>query len=129
MFLIHCQCSATILLALHQNPSIFRTVTCTHCNALQPPRTKHCQDCNKCVLQFDHHCVWLGTCIGQGNHCKFWWYISEETALCIWTGILYIQYLKSNISKTWWISAFVILLLAILFVCLVFLLLLLLFHR
>ncbi|XP_019182630.1 PREDICTED: protein S-acyltransferase 10-like isoform X3 [Ipomoea nil] len=88
-----------LVMDMYPHGTSVRTVTCTHCNALQPPRTKHCQDCDKCVLQFDHHCVWLGTCIGQGNHCKFWWYISEETALCIWTGILYIQYLKSNISK------------------------------
>nr|GMC93358.1 protein S-acyltransferase 10-like [Ipomoea batatas]GMD36258.1 protein S-acyltransferase 10-like [Ipomoea batatas] len=117
-----------LVMDMYPHGTSVRTVTCTYCNALQPPRTKHCQDCDKCVLQFDHHCVWLGTCIGQGNHCKFWWYISEETALSIWTGILYIQYLKSNISKPWWIYTFVILLLAVLFICLVFLLLLLLFH-
>ncbi|XP_022740816.1 protein S-acyltransferase 10-like isoform X2 [Durio zibethinus] len=76
-----------------------RTCTCSYCNVEQPPRAKHCHDCDKCVLQFDHHCVWLGTCVGQGNHCKFWWYICEETALCLWTGILYITYLKANISR------------------------------
>lgn len=33
------------------------------------------------------------------------WYICEETALSIWTGILYIQYLKSSISKAWYVSS------------------------
>uniref|UniRef100_A0A6N2LZ28 S-acyltransferase n=1 Tax=Salix viminalis TaxID=40686 RepID=A0A6N2LZ28_SALVM len=88
-----------------------RTLTCSYCNAEQPPRAKHCHDCDKCVLQFDHHCVWLGTCIGRGNHCQFWWYIFEETALCLWTGILYITYLKANILRVWWKDAVMILLL------------------
>ncbi|KAB2036479.1 hypothetical protein ES319_D03G004000v1 [Gossypium barbadense] len=76
-----------------------RSCTCSYCNVEQPPRAKHCHDCDKCVLQFDHHCLWLGSCVGQDNHCKFWWYICEETALCLWTGILYIMYLKANISR------------------------------
>ncbi|KAL3527270.1 hypothetical protein ACH5RR_011926 [Cinchona calisaya] len=105
-----------------------RTWTCSYCNIVQPPRSKHCHDCDKCVLQFDHHCVWLGTCIGEGNHCRFWWYICEETALCLWTGILYITYLKSNISKSWWVDIIMILLLATLCISLIFLVLLLLFH-
>ncbi|CAA2989498.1 Protein S-acyltransferase 10 [Olea europaea subsp. europaea] len=108
--------------------SSIRNWTCTYCNILQPPRAKHCHDCEKCVLQFDHHCVWLGTCIGQRNHCRFWWYILEETALCLWTIILYIVYLKYNISKTWWVDVIIILLLGTLSICLIFLLLLLLFH-
>ncbi|KAI4327807.1 hypothetical protein L6164_020225 [Bauhinia variegata] len=105
-----------------------RTWTCSHCNVEQPPRAKHCHDCDKCVLQFDHHCVWLGNCIGLGNHCRFWWYLCEETALCIWTGILYISYLKAYITRLWWKDAIVILLLIILSISLIFLLLLLLFH-
>ncbi|XP_047312391.1 protein S-acyltransferase 10 isoform X2 [Impatiens glandulifera] len=105
-----------------------RTLTCSYCNILQPPRSKHCHDCDKCVLQFDHHCVWLGTCIGQGNHCRFWWYIFEETTLCIWTSILYITFLKENISKAWWTSVILIALLIILAFFLIFLLLLLFFH-
>ncbi|KAG5620876.1 hypothetical protein H5410_006094 [Solanum commersonii] len=40
-----------------------RSVTCTYCNIVQPPRAKHCHDCDKCILQFDHHCVWLGSCV------------------------------------------------------------------
>ncbi|XP_016557993.1 protein S-acyltransferase 10 isoform X2 [Capsicum annuum] len=104
------------------------SVTCTYCNVMQPPRAKHCHDCDKCVLQFDHHCVWLGTCVGQGNHCRFWWYICSETALSLWTGTLYILYLKSHIPKPWWSYAVLILLLAGLSICLLFLLLLLLFH-
>ncbi|XP_024032828.1 protein S-acyltransferase 10 [Morus notabilis] len=105
-----------------------RTFTCSYCNVEQPPRARHCHDCDRCVLQFDHHCVWLGTCVGQGNHCKFWWYIFEETALCLWIGFLYITYLKANIAKAWWKVAIVILLLIILSISLVFLLLLLTFH-
>ncbi|KAF8012653.1 hypothetical protein BT93_I0721 [Corymbia citriodora subsp. variegata] len=105
-----------------------RVLTCSYCNIEQPPRAKHCHDCDKCVLQFDHHCVWLGTCIGQGNHCRFWWYIFEETALCLWTGILYITYLKTSISGAWWKDLIMILLLISLVILFIFLLLLLLFH-
>ncbi|KAB2004286.1 hypothetical protein ES319_D11G187600v1 [Gossypium barbadense] len=105
-----------------------RSCICPYCNVEQPPRAKHCYDCDKCVLHFDHHCVWLGTCIGQGNHCKFWWYICEESALCLWTGILYITYLRANISRAWWNDAIAILLLIPLSIFIVFLLLLLFFH-
>lgn len=117
-----------LVMGMYPSGTSVRTCTCAYCNVVQPPRAKHCHDCDKCVLQFDHHCVWLGTCIGQGNHCRFWWYICEETALCLWTGVLYITYLKANISKTWWVDIIMILLLATLFICLIFLLLLLLFH-
>ncbi|GMI86321.1 PROTEIN S-ACYL TRANSFERASE 10 [Hibiscus trionum] len=105
-----------------------RSCTCSYCNAEQPPRAKHCHDCDKCVLQFDHHCVWLGTCVGRDNHCKFWWYICEETALCLWTGILYISFLKANFSRAWWKDVIMILLLIVLSISILFLLLLLLFH-
>ncbi|KAK6119941.1 hypothetical protein DH2020_046316 [Rehmannia glutinosa] len=57
------------------------------------------------------------------------WYICEETALCLWTSILYIGYLKSNISEAWWVDVIMIVLLAALSISLIFLLLLLLFHR
>ncbi|KAL3845011.1 hypothetical protein ACJIZ3_002414 [Penstemon smallii] len=117
-----------LVMDLYPPGSSPRNLTCTYCNVIQPPRAKHCHDCDKCVLQFDHHCVWLGTCIGQGNHCRFWWYICEETALCIWTSILYITYLKSNISRAWWADVIIILLLVALLISLIFLLLLLLFH-
>ncbi|KAE9606605.1 putative protein S-acyltransferase [Lupinus albus] len=108
--------------------SPIRTWTCTYCNVEQPPRTKHCHDCDKCVLQFDHHCVWLGNCIGQGNHCRFWWYLCEETALCLWTGFLYVSYLKAHITWVWWQDVIMILLLIFLAISLIFLLLLMLFH-
>ncbi|XP_077220061.1 DHHC-type zinc finger family protein isoform X2 [Tasmannia lanceolata] len=88
-----------LVMDMYPHGSSSRNWTCTYCNVVQPPRSKHCHDCDKCVLQFDHHCVWLGTCIGQGNHCRFWWK-----------------------------DAVVILLLAILCISLIFLLLLLLFH-
>ncbi|KAL6959886.1 protein S-acyltransferase [Sarracenia purpurea var. burkii] len=117
-----------VVMEMYPPGSSVRSSTCTYCNIVQPPRAKHCHDCDKCVLQFDHHCVWIGTCIGQANHCRFWWYICEETALCLWTGILYITYLKANISKAWWIDVIMILLLATLSISLIFLLLLLLFH-
>lgn len=119
---------AKLVMDMYPPGTSVRSVTCTYCNIMQPPRAKHCHDCDKCVLQFDHHCVWLGTCIGQGNHCRFWWYICSETALSLWTGTLYIQYLKSHVSKPWWSYAIVILLLAALSIGLFFLLLLLLFH-
>ncbi|XP_031108319.1 protein S-acyltransferase 10-like isoform X2 [Ipomoea triloba] len=119
---------AKLVMNLYPYGASTRTWTCTYCQSLQPPRTKHCHDCDKCVLEFDHHCVWLGTCIGQGNHCQFWWYICEETALSFWTGILYIQFLKSSISKAWWVYAIVILFLAMLSFFFIFLFLLLLFH-
>ncbi|XP_019230912.1 PREDICTED: protein S-acyltransferase 10-like isoform X2 [Nicotiana attenuata] len=90
---------AKLVMDMYPPGTSVRSVTCTYCNIMQPPRAKHCHDCDKCVLQFDHHCVWLGTCVGQGNHCRFWW-----------------SY------------AIVILLLAALSICLFFLLLLLLFH-
>ncbi|XP_042030082.1 protein S-acyltransferase 10-like isoform X1 [Salvia splendens] len=117
-----------LVMSLYPQRSSTTSLTCPYCNILQPPRAKHCHDCNKCVLQFDHHCVWLGTCIGQGNHCRFWWYICGETALTLWTCILYIGYLKSNILKAWWADIILILLLAALSICLIFLMLLLLFH-
>ncbi|XP_058090731.1 protein S-acyltransferase 10-like isoform X2 [Magnolia sinica] len=88
-----------LVMEMYPLGSSSRNWTCTYCNVAQPPRSKHCHDCDKCVLQFDHHCVWLGTCIGQGNHCRFWWYIFEETILCIWTGIFYITFLKANITR------------------------------
>ncbi|XP_010550494.1 PREDICTED: protein S-acyltransferase 10 [Tarenaya hassleriana] len=117
-----------LVLGMYPPGTSVRNLTCCYCHVEQPPRAKHCHDCDRCVLQFDHHCVWLGTCIGQGNHCKFWWYICEETALCIWTFILYIEYLKDNISRVWWKDAIIILLLVILAISLIFVLLLLLFH-
>ncbi|XP_062102729.1 protein S-acyltransferase 10 [Humulus lupulus] len=117
-----------LVMGMYPPGTTIRTLTCSYCNIEQPPRAKHCHDCDRCVLQFDHHCVWLGTCIGQGNHCKFWWYILEETALCVWTGFLYIAFLKSNIARAWWKVGLVILLLIILSISLIFLVLLLVFH-
>ncbi|GMH24543.1 hypothetical protein Nepgr_026386 [Nepenthes gracilis] len=117
-----------LVMEMYPSGSFVWQWTCTYCNVVQPPRAKHCHDCNKCVLQFDHHCVWLGTCIGWGNHCQFWWYICEETALCLWTGTLYIEYLKANISRCWWMDIIMILLLITLSISLIFLALLLIFH-
>ncbi|KAL9245590.1 hypothetical protein vseg_019223 [Gypsophila vaccaria] len=119
---------AKLVTDMYPPGSSMRQWTCTSCNILQPPRAKHCHDCDKCVLQFDHHCVWLGTCIGQGNHCRFWWYICAETALCLWTDILYIVYLKANFSRSWSVDAVMIVLLLTSSISLVFLVLLLIFH-
>ncbi|XP_031388073.1 protein S-acyltransferase 10-like isoform X2 [Punica granatum] len=105
-----------------------RNYICSYCNIEQPPRSKHCHDCDRCILKFDHHCTWLGTCIGYRNHCRFWWYLSEEAALCLWTAFLYISYLHTNIYRVWWKSAIMIILLIFLSISLIFLLLLLLFH-
>lgn len=30
------------------------------------------------------------------------WYLFEETALCLWTGVLYISYLKDHITRIWY---------------------------
>ncbi|KAJ8467964.1 hypothetical protein OPV22_030516 [Ensete ventricosum] len=117
-----------LVMDLYPPGSAIRNWTCTYCNIIQPPRAKHCHDCDKCVLQFDHHCVWLGACIGQGNHCRFWWYILEETILCVWTVVLYITFLHSEIVKAWWKDFIAVVLLALLLFCLIFLLLLLVFH-
>ncbi|MFS7948614.1 putative protein S-acyltransferase [Helianthus anomalus] len=105
-----------------------RDYTCPYCNVVQPPRAKHCHDCKKCVLQFDHHCVWLGTCIGQGNHCRFWWYILEQTAVCIWSGFLYVENLPAHSERAMWVDVIMIIVISILLVALMFLLLLLIFH-
>ncbi|XP_030535818.1 protein S-acyltransferase 10-like [Rhodamnia argentea] len=117
-----------MVMGLYPPGTSIRTFTCSYCNVEQPPRAKHCHDCDRCVLQFDHHCVWLGTCIGQGNHNRFWWYICEETALGLWTEILYIAYLTADIARAWWKDAVMILLLIFLSISLIFLFLLLLFH-
>ncbi|XP_076955282.1 protein S-acyltransferase 10-like [Bidens hawaiensis] len=105
-----------------------RTYTCEYCNVVQPPRAKHCHDCDKCVLQFDHHCVWLGTCIGQANHCRFWWYILEETALCVWSEFLYMKYLPTHTERPLLVDVIMIIVICILLIALMFLLLLLFFH-
>ncbi|KAH9710711.1 protein S-acyltransferase 10 [Citrus sinensis] len=91
-----------LVLDLYPPGTSIRSLTCSYCNVEQPPRAKHCHDCDRCVLQFDHHCVWLGTCVGLVNHCRFWWFICEETALCLWTGVLYVAYLKANIALAWY---------------------------
>ncbi|KAI5083253.1 hypothetical protein GOP47_0002996 [Adiantum capillus-veneris] len=102
---------------------------CTTCRVFQPPRSKHCHECNKCVLQFDHHCAWLGTCVGYGNHCRFWWFLCEETILCLWTSVIYASSLQSGRSATsWWQAGIGILCLIFLLFSLLFLVLLLLFH-
>ncbi|KAL9260312.1 S-acyltransferase 10-like protein, partial [Drosera capensis] len=56
------------------------------------------------------------------------WYICEEAALCLWTVILYIQYLEANISRCWWVDVIMIALLITLSISLIFLFLLLIFH-
>lgn len=48
--------------------------------------------------------------------------------MSLWTGILYITFLKSDVSKSWWLYLIVVLLLSTLAVFLVFLVLLLIFH-
>ncbi|CAI8588511.1 unnamed protein product [Vicia faba] len=63
-----------------------------------------------------------------GNHCQFWWYLCEETAVCIWTGFLYLSHLMAHITMVWWQDAIMILLLIALSISLSFLLLLLIFH-
>ncbi|CAL4884607.1 unnamed protein product [Urochloa decumbens] len=119
---------AQMVMDLYPPGSSSREWTCSYCRVVQPPRTRHCHDCDKCVLQFDHHCIWLGTCIGKKNHCRFWWYIFEETILCIWTVALYIESLRFDVDKAWWTDFVGVILLAVLIFILIFLLLLLGFH-
>ncbi|KAH7426411.1 hypothetical protein KP509_10G001100 [Ceratopteris richardii] len=103
--------------------------TCPTCRVYQPPRSKHCHDCNRCVLRFDHYCAWLGTCVGYGNHCRFWWYIFEETVLCLWTSVMYVTSLRSaGRSSSWLHFSAMIILLVVVLAALIFLVLLLLFH-
>ncbi|AQK54204.1 Protein S-acyltransferase 10 [Zea mays] len=56
------------------------------------------------------------------------WYISEETILCIWTAVLYIESLRLDVDKAWWKDFVGVILLAVLIFILIFLLLLWLFH-
>ncbi|KAF8765416.1 hypothetical protein HU200_008561 [Digitaria exilis] len=119
---------AQIVMDLYPPGTSSRDWTCGYCRIVQPPRTRHCHDCDKCVLQFDHHCIWLGTCIGKKNHCRFWWYIFEETILSVWTVALYIESLRLDVDKAWWKDFVGVILLAVLIFILIFLLLLLGFH-
>ncbi|KAJ0452344.1 putative protein S-acyltransferase [Helianthus annuus] len=119
----------TLVMDMYPPGTSVRDYTCPYCNVVQPPRAKHCHDCKKCVLQFDHHCVWLGTCIGQGNHCRFWCYILEQTAVCIWSGFLYVENLPAHSERAMWVDVIMIIVISILLVALMFLLLLLIFHR
>ncbi|XP_039120063.1 protein S-acyltransferase 10 [Dioscorea cayenensis subsp. rotundata] len=134
-----------IVMDLYPPGSSSRNWTCTYCNIIQPPRTKHCHDCDNVYFQFDHRCLWLGhvldiresaaddrnvqtvNCYAASVHSTMW-YIFEESILCIWTGILYISFLHSRTEKAWWQDCIAILLLALLILCLIFLLLLLFFH-
>ncbi|OAY65891.1 Protein S-acyltransferase 10, partial [Ananas comosus] len=114
-----------------------RITTCADCHTIQPPRSKHCHDCHQCVLRFDHHCLWLGTCIGKGNHSRYWWYIFEETILCIWTRNFVSRFpeIKSYESMVQhslfrvWKDFFGTVMFVVLIICLLPLLALLLFQR
>eukprot|EP00249_Psilotum_nudum_P007496 c20604_g1_i2 orf=278-1066(+) len=106
-----------------------RQSICSTCNVWQPPRSKHCFDCDTCVLQFDHHCVWLGTCVGHCNHCRFWWFLLEEVALCLWTSAMYVlTFSRTKNTSTSLHTAAIIILSIILLLLLMFLITLLLFH-
>lgn len=107
--------------------------TCCQFHQWQPLRSKYCHDCGKCVLGFDHHCVWLGTCIGEGNHCRYWWYLFEETVLGSWTAVMYIESFTKSDSRGFHGSimlhnGLVTLVLIILLIGLIFLIILLCFH-
>lgn len=53
------------------NPDSSITATCTLCDSIVDPTSKHCAQCNRCVANFDHHCKWLNTCIGKSNYNYF----------------------------------------------------------
>ncbi|KAK1684626.1 hypothetical protein QYE76_045474 [Lolium multiflorum] len=116
------------MMDLYPPGSNSRDLTCSSCHLIQPPRTKHCHDCDKCVLKFDHHCTWLATCIGKRNHCRFWWYLFEETTLIAWTVALYIQFLHLDMKESWLKGLTGLILLVLLILILVILLILLMLH-
>ncbi len=72
--------------ALHE--ALLDTPRCVHCQARQPPRTKHCHDCGRCVRRMDHHCWWLGNCVGYNNHRLFIGYLAAQTTLLGWAAWL-----------------------------------------
>lgn len=56
---------------------------CSTCQVRLPLRGKHCKECSRCIRRYDHHCALMGTCIGERNHCRFWWFLLLQTALCL----------------------------------------------
>jgi len=61
---------------------------CTHCNIIQPIRTKHCNECERCVSRYDHHCFFVGGCVGQKNHSVFWLYLLVQSFLIAWAFVM-----------------------------------------
>lgn len=53
------------------SPDSSITATCSLCDSIVDPNSKHCGQCNRCVAHFDHHCKWLNTCIGKCNYHYF----------------------------------------------------------
>ena len=60
--------SDPVSLGKKSNPDSSITATCSLCDSIVDPSSKHCAQCNRCVAGFDHHCKWLNTCIGKTNY-------------------------------------------------------------
>lgn len=78
---------------------------CTHCNIVQPLRTKHCNDCERCVSRYDHHCFFVGTCVGQRNHFVFWCYLLVQSFMMGWAFVMEMDGFISTDSISSWFYA------------------------
>ncbi|GLJ48724.1 hypothetical protein SUGI_1027510 [Cryptomeria japonica] len=126
-FGIQTDMEVTVPLLYYMNKTDIRI--CRYCQDWQPAQARHCHECDKCVMGYDHHCTFLQICVGQGNHCKFWWFLWEETVVCSWTAAMYILSIREHVlKKLWWQSSIEIILVIVLTGILIFVLLLLIFH-
>ncbi|ETW06241.1 hypothetical protein H310_02542 [Aphanomyces invadans] len=54
--------------------------TCSTCQTLKIPRSKHCRVCNHCFARFDHHCIWVNTCVAANNYGPFFAFLVVNMA-------------------------------------------------
>jgi hypothetical protein len=54
---------------------------CPACACEQPARAHHCRACDACVATYDHHCSLLGTCVGERNRARFLLFAWAHAAL------------------------------------------------
>jgi palmitoyltransferase len=79
-----------------QSPDSSITASCSICDSIVSPSSKHCGQCNRCVAHFDHHCKWLNTCIGRSNYCYF---ILLLTSLLLYMCELFVYSLDVSIKS------------------------------